>query len=109
MTDRFDNLESLRPELVQLVEELIPTINDDYRADEECDEPSMELTVATDNLGSCFAFQTGDNSYTGACYSLPYWAVTCLTRESVATEIADDLIEQLADNLWYVEEYSKGA
>jgi len=105
MTDRFKNLEALRPELVQLVEELIPTIADDYRADEEIDVPSMELTVAVDDLASCFAFQTGDNSYTGSCYSLPHWAVTCLTRESVATEVADELIDQLEGCLVYAQEF----
>jgi hypothetical protein len=109
MTDRFENLKELEPEFELLVTELIPTIADDYRAfedfDPEDDVPSMQLTVATDDLASCWSFQTGDNSFTGNAYGLPHWAVVYLTRDSDPNDVAKEIADQLEDCLAYVEDF----
>lgn len=104
MIDRFENLRDLEPEFEILVQDLIPTIADDYRADEEFDEPSMQLTVAIDDWATTWSFQTGDNSYTGGAYGLPHWAVAYLTLDTDPHEVAKEIVDQLEDCLVYVEE-----
>jgi hypothetical protein len=110
--DRFDaldnpvvpwgnNLRALRPEFVELVKILIPTIDDDYRISEEDEEPCMELTIACNNNGDQWNYQTGDNSYTGGAYGLPHWAVLYLSRDSDPLEVANEAIDQLLDLVAY--------
>jgi len=76
-------------EVSALLLELQPTIDDDYRAstDTEDDIPGMQVTIATTD-GSDWAYQTGDNSYTGSCYHHPYWGVMYLYRPDVMDEAA---------------------
>ena len=86
--------------LAALIAELQPTIDDDYRACDDSDEPSMLLTIGVDAKG--WGWQTGDNSYTGGAYSQAnYWGVVTLTRyedaETLAAELLSDL-ESCADD-----------
>lgn len=88
-------------DLARLVAECMADIRDDYRAPDcgEDDPPSLRLTVATDEEGDAFAFQTGDNSFTGGCYGLPHWAVACLSRDDDPDDVAAGLICELEDGL----------
>ena len=88
-----------KSEIVELVAQLLPTIADDYRASDEDSEPSMQLTVATDDSGAEWSYQTGDNSYSGGAYCLPHWGVVSLYRDSEPAEVAADIMEQLAELL----------
>lgn len=83
-------------EMAQLVASLIPTIHDDYRADEETDTPSMSVTVGADADG--WSYQTGDNSFTGGAYGYATWAVTTLERDTDPKAFADDVVSQLHEN-----------
>ena len=83
-------------ELRALLIELKTHIDDDYRADEDSDTPSMLVTIGADLSGD-WSYQTGDNSYTGGAYSYPHWAVITLERRSNCTELARDIREQLLD------------
>jgi hypothetical protein len=65
---------------------------------EDCECNHMELTIATMD-GTQWNFQTGDNSYTGGCYSLPHWVVVSIGHDSDRAEIADDIINQLEELL----------
>jgi hypothetical protein len=96
------NLTDLRPEFVELVEALIPEIGDEDRiGGDEDDVPCMELTIACNNNGDQWNYQTGDNSYTGGAYSLPHWAVLYLSRDSDPVEVANEAIDQLLDLVAY--------
>jgi hypothetical protein len=87
------------PELAEirsLLIELKKTIGDDYRADGDCDYPSMCVTIGADGKGN-WRYQTGDNSYTGGAYGYPHWAVITLDRRSNCADLAHDALYQLAD------------
>lgn len=84
----------LLEEVAALVASLIPEIGDEYRADEESTEPSMQLTCGTNDDASGWGWQTGDNSFTGGAYGWPHWAVVYLDRESDPAWVANDIIDQ---------------
>lgn len=42
----------------------------------------MEITFATNEQGTQWNYQTGDNSFTGGCYSLPHWHVTAIAHDT---------------------------
>lgn len=90
----------LEKEICALLKSLKADIGDDYRAsdDPEDDIPGMQITVATRNLEQ-WNYQTGDNSYTGACYSLPHWGVGSLYRRTNCKELAADLVNQMAEQV----------
>ena len=71
-------------------------IEDDYRASDDPDDntPGMLVTVATTD-GESWSYQTGDNSYTGGCYSHPHWALIFLYRRSNCAELAIDAVGEL--------------
>lgn len=87
-----------------LVNALIPDIEDDFRASDEDEEPSMQLTIgftpATPDRDASWSYQTGDNSFTGGAYGSPYWAVVSLYRDTDAAEMAEEIASQLAELIW---------
>jgi hypothetical protein len=84
--------------LSALVRHVKKSIGDEYRAFEEENIPGIQLTVACDDEGS-WDYQTGDNSYSGAAYFYPHWAVVGVYRRSNSKEVARDLQSQLSDAL----------
>lgn len=95
----------LHADMVKLAAALIPDIRDDYRAhdceckgaaddshDSDC-VPSMQVTVGADADG--WAYQTGDNSYTGGAYGFATWAVVALYRDTIPSEWADAVLSEL--------------
>jgi len=56
----------------------------------------IELTVGCNDNGD-WSYQTGDNSYVGDCYGMPYWAVETIAPDSDVAELADSIIGQLAE------------
>jgi hypothetical protein len=54
-----------------------------------------------------WGYQTGDNSYSGAAYFHPIWAVARIARRDNARAIARDLIDDLKDGLEYWTEKQK--
>jgi hypothetical protein len=88
---------SLAADFTALINELIPTIADEYRSDgqeSDDDTPSMDITVGADASGA-WSYQTGDNSFTGGAYGYAHWGVSTLQRDSKAGDIAEDLAEQI--------------
>lgn len=81
-------------EIYYLLGQLKKEISDEYRASDYPgdNKPGMQVTFATD--GEKWNYQTGDNSFTGACYSLPYWAVIYLYRDSNRQNLAQDVLNQ---------------
>lgn len=84
--------------LSELVRAVKQSICDDYRAFEEEGIPGIQLTVACDEKGN-WDYQTGDNSYSGAAYHYPHWAVVGVYRRSNSKEVAREIQDQLADLL----------
>jgi hypothetical protein len=85
-------------ELSELVRAVKQSICDDYQAFEGEEAPGIQLTVACDDEGS-WDYQTGDNSYSGAAYHYPHWAVVGVYRDSNSKEVARDLQSQLSEAL----------
>ena len=85
-------------QMCTLAAELIPTIEDDYRAsdDPSDDTPAMQLTIGADADG--WGYQTGDNSFTGGAYCYRDWAVVTLTRDSDPADIAEEIIDDLCSD-----------
>ena len=86
-----------RADLIRDLGNVQVSIDDDYRAFEDDEEPGIQYTLGTNDDMSEYAAQTGDNSFTGAAYGFPNWAVTGVYRSSDLTQLADDLLTQLAD------------
>jgi hypothetical protein len=86
-------------ELKPLLIRLKGQIRDEYRASDDADDnsPAMSVTIGWNEKTGDWSYQTGDNSYTGGAYSYPIWAVVTLDRRSNSTNIAKDIISQLAD------------
>lgn len=89
------NTEQFHTDITNLVALLILDIRDDYRANDDDDLPSMGLTVGVD--ADSWGYQTGDNSYSGSAYHYSDWAVVTLYRDSIPSEVADDIVNQIAD------------
>lgn len=85
-------------ETASLLKHLKGYIHDDSRAfdDSEDDTPSMVVTIACNNDGE-WDYQTGDNSYSGAAYSYPHWAVVYLFRNSNCRDLARQAVSDLKD------------
>lgn len=93
------NRQEFESDMRMLVAALIQDIGDEYRADcldGDDDVPSMCLTIGADANG--WAYQTGDNSFTGGAYSYATWAVVALYRDSVPGDIATDIARELDEN-----------
>ena len=91
------NIQEFTKDMESLVAALIPEIGDEYRAsgDDMEELPSMDLTIGADANG--WNYQTGDNSFSGGAYSFPDWATVALYRDSIPSEVAADIVSQLAD------------
>lgn len=89
-----------RTELLAILTELRGKIGDDYRAsdDPEDDQPGMCVTVGASPDGS-WHYQTGDNSYSGGAYLHAYWGVGYLYRDSNPEDVADGIIDEIADGM----------
>ena len=97
MTDEQFN--ALHAEITALCASLIPDISDDYRATDDPDDvPGMMVTVGADESGA-WSYQTGDNSYTGGAYGFPAWGVGYLFRDSDPAEVAESIVNEIADLL----------
>lgn len=93
-------------EIVDLLQHLQPTIDDDYRVEgqeDDDDTPTMQVTIASDGNPDEkeWAYQTGDNSYSGACYFYRFWAVIYLTQDEDLDldDIARDAIDQIENQI----------
>lgn len=86
-------------EFLQIVEVVTPfDVNGGCECgsgDEDCECRVMELTVACNDDGTQWDYQTGDNSFTGGAYSLPHWAVVYLSHRSDRDAVTEDVITEL--------------
>ena len=88
-----------KQEIKAFLVEIVPSLQDEIKDNLPDYGEEMQLTIATNNHGNEWAYQTGDNSYTGDCYFYPHWAVVYITLESEVDEILHDVVDQLEDLL----------
>ena len=98
--ERNQTMKTMKPTVCAFYEALKQfktSIDDGDRATDDFNDntPGMCVTFATDESMSEWAWQTGDNSFAGACYHLPHWAVIYLYRDSNCMELAREVMEQL--------------
>lgn len=62
-------------------------------------EEGMDLTVGYNPKSKEWDYQTGDNSYSGACYFYPIWGVTTIFPRSKSRELAKDVVDQIKDQV----------
>ena len=61
----------------------------------------LDLTVGYNPKTKEWDYQTGDNSYSGACYFYPVWGVTTIFPKSKSTDLAKDVVNQILDQAEY--------
>lgn len=90
-----------RDEIVALIKSVRSDIDDEYRAFEDDEEPGIQLTVGWSDKGSVdspsWSYQTGDKSFSGGAYGFPHWGVVGVYRDSNVDDVADEILQQLAD------------
>ena len=74
--------------LIELVQHVKKTAIEDKQA--------IDLTVACNNDLE-YGYQTGDNSFIGACYSFPFWAVTIVDCDTEVSLTVDELVDQIEE------------
>ena len=87
--------------LYPLIREIKGYIQDDYLAFYEDEEPGIQLTIGYDPKDDSWSYQTGDNSFHGSAYFYPIWGVVGVYRNSNCREVAKDIVEQIAEQMWY--------
>lgn len=90
--------DKVEQDVAKLVRDLIPTIEDEYRAtdDPEDDTPGMSLTIGADLDGS-WGYQTGDNSFAGGAYGFPHWGCAAIYRDSDPRDVARQIVDEIAE------------
>ena len=87
-------------ELADLVKAVKTLIEDDSRAHEEAERPSVLLTVGCDVSDGSWGYQTGDNSFMGDAYFYPHWGVVDVYRNSNSVELAREIRRQIKEATW---------
>ena len=57
----------------------------------------LDLTVGFNPESKEWNYQTGDNSYSGACYFYPIWGVTTIFPRSKSKDLAREVVDQILD------------
>lgn len=85
------------------ISHLLTSIKADWRGDALLKE-GIDITVATTD-GKRWAYQTGDNSYTGGAYGMVHWSVQTIYPNTncytMAREIVNELREMVAEAAQY--------
>jgi hypothetical protein len=80
--------------LESILKDYKSNIDDDMK--DHADElPSIQITIATNDDAQEFGFQSGDNSFSGACYHYPIWHTDYLFRRSNCKKLASNMINEL--------------
>ena len=91
MNNTDQKIKSIQASIFSILEDYLPSY------DEAGESESIQMTFSTcDNLEE-LNFQSGDNSFSGACYFHKHWAVTELSADDDLEELSIQLSEQLAD------------
>ena len=102
MKNIIDNLPS-KEELMRLIQSIqehdLPSLQL-YGVPEE--DEFIDITVASNGTDpNDWGFQTGDNSYSGACYFYRHWAVGYIDDQTNPEHLAIELLDQLEELVAY--------
>ena len=89
-------------DLTMLIKHVKSQITENDRSFNGENEPGIQLSIACDDAMDGWAYQTGDNSFTGPCYFFQHWAVTGIYRDTDCRKEAKSLLNELRET---VEEY----
>jgi len=67
---------------------------------ENDETPCIQLTISVNNDCSTWSYQSGDTSFMGSCYHDQYWGIGYVDLESTVNCIANDLISNLAEEVF---------
>lgn len=99
MTNIIDNLPS-KEQLIELIEHIQHNDLDSNSGIEE--DEFIDITIASNGTDpNDWGFQTGDNSYSGACYFYRHWAIGYIDDQTNAEHLAVELLDQLEECLAY--------
>lgn len=91
-----------RSEIARLVRAVRSDISREYRCTDDPDDttPGILLTVGA-SLDGSWSWQTGDNSFTGGAYGHAHWGIGYVYRRSNSFEVADTILDELAEVMAY--------
>jgi len=92
--DHCESWLELSDEVLSDLKEFLTLNLDSFKVD-SLEYGELLLTVATNDDGDQWSYQTGDNSFTGGAYSLPHWATTYIDCDSTPETLLEDITEQL--------------
>ena len=87
-------LQGFEKDIFLLLQDIQKDIDDECRAFEGDESPGIQLTIGWSSDDD-WAFQTGDNSYSGAAYGHPIWAVVGVYRDSNLIDLTEDIVDQI--------------
>lgn len=90
MNNTDQKIKSIQASIFSILEDYLPSY------DEAGESESIQMTFSTCDDLEELNFQSGDNSFSGACYLHKHWAVTELSAYHDIEELSIDLAEQLA-------------
>ena len=94
MTNIIDRLPS-KELLIELIENI-------RIRDIDQDDEYIDITIASNGTDpNDWGFQTGDNSYSGACYFYRHWAIGSIDFQTDPKELATELLDQLEELVAY--------
>ena len=102
-TNIIDNLPS-KEQLIELIEHIQHNVLDNNSGieEDEFSRTSLDITIASDGKDpNDWGYQTGDNSYSGACYFYRHWAIGYIDDQTIAEHLAVELLDQLEECLAY--------
>ena len=94
-------LKRMSPSISQvtaLLRDLIPLIEDNFRASDDAEAPSIAVTIGSDGIHfgkGRWAYQTGDPSFHGNATGFPYTSTIHLYRDSDIYELAKEGVCEL--------------
>ena len=102
-TNIIDSLPS-KEQLIELIEHIQHNVLDNNSGieEDEFSRTSLDITIASDGKDpNDWGYQTGDNSYSGACYFYRHWAIGYIDDQTIAEHLAVELLDQLEECVAY--------
>lgn len=95
--------DNIKPSLIELLKALQPGITNDRACNTEQEDPDyLEITIACNADLKDWCYQTGDNSFSGACYHRRHWGIGTITNDcnldALANSLINDMLEQLSSS-----------
>ena len=91
MNNTDQKIKSIQASIFSILEDYLPSY------DEAGESEAIQMTFSTCDHLEELNFQSGDNSFSGACYFHKHWAVTELSANDDLEDLSIQLSEQLAD------------